>query len=172
MEFDRNHYRRLADYNEGANERVYERCTRLSDEERKRDHGAFFDSIHGTLNHILIGDRIWMARFSGQSVPSTGLDEILYVEFDQLWKERRQMDQRISAFVGDLDQTFLEQTISYVNNEGHRYDDSVRLLLPHMFNHQTHHRGQVHDMICRMDVEPPVLDMHRVLKPEPDEYRS
>lgn len=162
--------RQLADYNAGANRRVYDACSKLSAEARKRDRGAFFTSIHGTLNHIMIGDRIWMARFHGETVPSTGLDEILCEDFDELWEARRRMDRRISDFVDDLDPDFLTETISYVNNEGHRYDDPVSLLLLHMFNHQTHHRGQVHDMICQTGVDSPVLDMHRVIKPEPDEY--
>lgn len=69
-----------------------------------------------------------------------------------------------------LESSFLDTEITYINNEGHRYDDPIRLLIPHLFNHQTHHRGQVHDVICRTDVDSPVLDMHRVIKPEPDEY--
>lgn len=162
-------FQRLAEYNASANERLYESCAVLSDRERKRDRGAFFRSIHGTLNHIMVGDRIWLSRFRGETVPSTGLDEILHEDFRELREERRRMDRRITDFTKELDEAFLETTIRYVNNEGHRYEDPVHLLLPHLFNHQTHHRGQVHDMLCRTEVEPPVLDMHRVLKPEPDE---
>lgn len=160
----------LAKYNQRANKRLYKSCAKLSDDERKKDRDAFFRSIHGTLNHIMIGDRIWLSRFQGETVPSTGLDEILYEDFDELWDERQAMDQRLSDFAENLAPEFLDEEISYINNEGHRYDDPVRLLLPHLFNHQTHYRGQVHDMICQTDVNSPVLDMHRVIKPEPAEY--
>lgn len=170
MESILDHYRRLAEYNASANERLYGSCSTLSEKERKQDREAFFRSIHGTLNHIMIGDRIWLSRFRGETVPSTGLDEILYEDFDALWKERKSMDRRITEFVENMEPSFLDTEITYINNEGHRYDDPVRLLVPHLFNHQTHHRGQVHDMICQTDADPPVLDMHRVIKPEPDEY--
>lgn len=160
----------LAKYNRLANVRLFDCCSELSPTQRKKDRRAFFRSIHGTLNHIMIGDRIWLSRFQGETVPSTGLDEILYDDFDELWEERQSMDRRLSEFVEAKDPDFLEEKISYINNEGHRYDDPVHLLLPHLFNHQTHHRGQVHDMICQTDVDSPVLDMHRVIKPEPDEY--
>lgn len=118
----------LAEYNASANERLYDSCATLSDRERKKDRDAFFRSIHGTLNHIMIGDRIWLSRFRGETVPSTGLDEILFDDFDGLRKERREMDRRITDFVNDLEPSFLETEITYVNNEGHRYDDPVHLL--------------------------------------------
>lgn len=172
MSSSKNHFALLSQYNLSANQRLYENCSRLSDAERKTDRGAFFRSIHGTLNHIMVGDRIWMARFRGQTASSTGLDEILYEDFNELWDRRRALDQQIIRFLDGLDAEWLDSTIAYTNNEGRRFEDPVRLLLPHMFNHQTHHRGQVHDMICRTDLEPPVLDMHRVIKPEPDEDGS
>lgn len=118
----------------------------------------------------MIGDRIWMSRFRGETVPSSSLDEVPYEDFDVLRDERETMDRRITDFVEKLEPSFLDTEITYINNEGHRYDDSVRLLIPHLLNHQTHHRGQVHDIICQPEVDPPVLDMHRVIKPEPDEY--
>lgn len=162
----------LSGYNRLANERLYDSCAKLSDSERKKDRNAFFRSIHGTLNHIMIGDRIWLSRFQGKTIPSTGLDEILYDDFVQLRNERDTLDQRLDTFVRNLDSDFLQEKISYINNEGHQYDDPIRLLLPHLFNHQTHHRGQVHDMICQTNIDSPVLDLHRVMKPEPDEYLS
>lgn len=162
------HYEMLAEYNASANRRLYEACGQLSDTERKKDRGAFFDSIHGTLNHIMIGDRIWLRRFQGESVPSNNLDEILYETFEELHQERKSLDQALIDFVDDLTSPDLKSSVTYTNNEGLRYQDPIRLLLPHLFNHQTHHRGQVHEMICRTDVEPPVLDLHRVVKPDPD----
>ena len=158
------HFGTLAAYNGLANERLYEACARLSDTERKKRREAFFGSIHGTLSHIRVGDCIWLARFSGEAVPSANLDAILYEDFDELWEARRQEDRRIEDFATGLREQFLNSIISYVNNEGRTIEDSVELLVAHFFNHQTHHRGQVHDMANQTRVSPPVLDLHRVIR--------
>jgi uncharacterized damage-inducible protein DinB len=155
----------LARYNTLANRRVYEVCSQLSDAERKRIRPAFFKSIHGTLNHMMVGDRIWMSRFQGQQVPSTGLDALLYENFEELREIRVLEDERIEAFISELNEDFLSGTISYVNSQGKLYNDPANLLLAHFFNHQTHHRGQIHDMLTQTEIAPPVLDMHRVLRP-------
>jgi uncharacterized damage-inducible protein DinB len=159
------HFQLMARYNRLANERLYDSCASLSDDERKRPRKAFFTSIHGTLNHIVTGDRIWMTRFEGGEAPSTGLDAILYDDFAELWAARAIEDQRIDRFVEGLDPAFLEGAIAYINNQGKLYIDPVRVLLPHFFNHQTHHRGQVHDMLSQAGVRTPVLDLHRVIVP-------
>jgi len=160
--------RQLARYNRLANERLYASCGELSDTARKQTRPAFFKSIHGTLNHIMVGDRIWLARFDGREAPSTGLDTILYDGFEDLRTARSEEDARIEAFAENVTDAFLAGTIRYENNEGRVFDDPVDMLVSHFFNHQTHHRGQVHDMLCQTDVTPPVLDLHRVLKPDPD----
>lgn len=162
------HFRMLAAYNTLANERLYDACAQLSDQEFKRERQAFFKSILGTLNHIMVGDRIWLARFEGGEAPSTGLDEILYGDFEQLHAARIFEDTRIEDFANSLDESFLDGVIEYRNNEGDVYRDPVPLLVSHFFNHQTHHRGQIHDMLTQTDVPPPVLDMHRVLHPSPE----
>ena len=155
----------LARYNALANQRLYEACARLSDGERKRRRPAFFGSIHGTLNHLMVGDRIWLARFAGEEIPSTNLDAILYEDFEELWRARRAEDARIEAFAAGVDAEFLSGVVRYVNNEGRTLEDPVDLLVAHFFNHQTHHRGQVHDMLTQTEVPPPVLDLHRVIRP-------
>ena len=162
------HFCLLAHYNAGANERLYDACSRLDDGERKRRRPAFFGSIHGTLSHILVGDRIWLARFAGVQVPSTGLDAIPYEDFDALRQARAEEDARLLTFIEGLAPADLAGSIRYVNNQGLTFDDPVPMLLAHLFNHQTHHRGQVHDMLSQTAVPPPVLDLHRVLGPLPD----
>ena len=159
--------RMMARYNRLANERLYGACGGLSDGKRRRDRKGFFRSIHGTLNHILVGDRIWLGRFQGKSMPSTGLDAILYDDFAALETARRDEDRRIEAFAAGLEDSVLASTVSYKNNQGLRFDDPVPVLLTHLFNHQTHHRGQVHDMLSQTGIEPPSLDLHRVLIPTP-----
>lgn len=158
----------LARYNRLANERLYDVCAKLSDAERKKTRPAFFGSIHGTLNHIMVGDRAWLARFEGGSAPSSHLDAILYDDFDALRAARAAEDARIEAFAASIDNEFLAGTIRYKNNEGRDFDDPIPMLAVHFFNHQTHHRGQVHDMLTQTHIAPPVLDLHRVLKPDPD----
>ncbi len=81
------------------------------------------------------------------------------------WEPREVEDARIEAFAAGIDAWFLKGTIRYVNNEGRTLEDPVDLLVMHFFNHQTHHRGQVHDMLTQTEVPPPVLDLHRVLRP-------
>ena len=161
------HFRMLGRYNRLANERLYDACSWLSDVARRQDRRAFFKSIHGTLNHIMVGDHIWMARFEGGQAPSTDLDAILYDDFDALHAARIAEDARIEAYTDKLTDDFLDSTIAYVNNEGHEFNDPVTVLLAHLFNHQTHHRGQVTAMLTQTEVPSPVLDMHRVLIPEP-----
>lgn len=159
------HFQLLGEYNRLANQRLYSACRELTDAERKQIRPAFFKSIHGTLNHIMIGDRIWMTRFSGNEIPSTGLDTILYENFEELWLVRQIEDDRIKAFFNRLDETFLGTTIRYINNAGNIHEDPVELLVMHFFNHQTHHRGQIHDMLSQTPVNPPSLDMHRMIRP-------
>ena len=159
------HFQMLARYNTLANSRLYEVCARLSDAERKRVRPAFFKSIHGTLNHIMVGDRIWLTRFEMREIPSTGLDAILYEDFDELRAARTSEDERIESFASGLNEEFLAGSIQYRNNQGKIYTDPVDLLVAHFFNHQTHHRGQIHDILSQTEISPPVLDMHRVIRP-------
>lgn len=161
------HFRMLGRYNQLANERLYGACARLSDAERTKDRGAFFGSIHATLNHILVGDRIWMTRFEGGAAPSTDLDAILHKDFEELREARIAKDARIETYTVSLTAESLEGKIAYVNNEGREFRDPLVVLLTHFFNHQTHHRGQVTAMLSQTEVTYPVLDMHRVLIPEP-----
>jgi uncharacterized damage-inducible protein DinB len=154
-------------YNRLANETLYEASAALSDEERRRDLGAFFGSVHGTLNHLLLGDRIWMTRFEGGSHPSTDLGGILFEQFDALRMARAAMDARIESFFAVLPAGFLERELRYVNNSGYDTMDPASVIVPHFFNHQTHHRAQVHTLLSQLGHDPPVLDLHRVLRPDP-----
>ena len=154
-------------YNRLANEKLYEACAGLSEEERRRDLGAFFRSVHGTLNHLVLGDRIWMTRFAGGSHPSTDLGAILFDDFAALAAARAEMDRRIETFFDDLPAGFLERSLRYVNNAGVESVDPAQVIVPHFFNHQTHHRAQVHTLLSQLGRDPPVLDLHRVLRPNP-----
>ncbi len=156
-----------ARYNTLANQTLYRACAGLPGEAYRRDLGAFFKSVHGTLNHLVLGDRIWMARFEGGGHSSTGLDAILYEDFDALRGAREALDARIEAFFAALPADFALRSVRYVNNAGIDTEDPVSLVVPHFFNHQTHHRAQVHTLLSQLGHSPPVLDLHRVLKPNP-----
>ena len=157
----------MARYNAAANQRLYDACALLDEAERKAERGAFFGSIHRTLNHLLIGDAIWLTRFEGGEAPSTGLDAEIHAGFGDLRAARRALDARIQRFFDALDPQALCGSIVYVNNQGLSFDDPLPLLLAHFFNHQTHHRAQVHTLLSQAGTAPPVLDLHRVLKPAP-----
>lgn len=161
------HFRMFADYNRSANETLYATCAQLGDDERKKNRPAFFRTIHGTLNHIMVGDRIWLSRFEGGEVASTNLDAILYEDFEALVSARQVEDARIADFIANLEANWFAGDFVYVNNSGVRCNDPKPMILAHFFNHQTHHRGQIHDMLSQTDVPPPPLDLHRILRPDP-----
>jgi uncharacterized damage-inducible protein DinB len=157
------HFQMMARYNRLANERLYDCCARLSDAERKKNRQAFFKSIHGTLNHIMVGDRNWMTRFEGGVASPAHLDAILYDDFEELRAARLREDERIERFTAGLSDEFLDGEIAYVSNEGNSYRNPIRMLLAHLFNHETHHRGQVHAMLSQAGIATPVLDLPRVI---------
>jgi len=155
----------LARYNRIANERLYGRCADLDDVEyRKRRRGSL-GSIHGLLNHVLLGDQIWMARFEGQGKTTPTLDAILFDNFHALWAARVAQDARIQTFFEGVDDVFLEGRFSYTNSQGRDYVEEAPVAIGHFFNHQTHHRGQVHVMLSQTEVPPPALDLHRIINP-------
>ncbi len=150
----------LAAYNVWANGRLYAAARELPDLDYRADLGAFFGSIHGTLNHILIGDRIWMHVFTGEGKKPTELDAILYDTLDALDEARRAEDRRISAYIASLSEDDLAGTARYSTLRSPA-DIEQRLapLLLHFFNHQTHHRAQVHTLLTRLTRRAPSLDL-------------
>lgn len=160
------HFQMLGRYNSVANERLYAVCAELTDEEYRQEGPGSFRSIHKTLNHILLGDQIWMTRFTTSDVTSTpALATILYDDFSMLREARVLEDARIEAFLAGLTDGYLRGTVSYINNAGKYFEDPIMLVLQHMFNHQTHHRGQIHVMLSQFG-KTVNLDMHRVIHPE------
>ncbi len=158
MGYARDHFRDLARYNAWANERLYAACAGLTEADYLRPRPAFFKSIHGTLNHVLVGDRLWLARFEGHRTGITALDQTLYGDLAGLRVARRAEDARIAAFVEGLADRDLERPLAYRNIRGESHVDPLGRLLTHLFNHQTHHRGQVHDQLSQTPVAPPPLD--------------
>jgi uncharacterized damage-inducible protein DinB len=158
-------FRMLARYNRIANARLYERCGKLDLAEYRRERRGSFGSIHNLLNHILLGDRVWMSRFAGGGKTTPPLNSILFETFAELSSARIDQDARIEAFFDQVDDDFLTRPLAYTNSQGKDYLEAAPAAVLHFFNHQTHHRGQVHVMISQTDVRPPALDMHRILNP-------
>jgi len=154
------HARAMAAYNRWMNERIYECCARLSDEERKRDAGAFFKSIHGTLNHLLLGDRIWLGRFKGRPFRVESLAQELYADFAELRAERASTDAEIIAWVDSLSEKRFEGELAYismVNPQPMRYP--FWFAVTGFFNHETHHRGQVTTLLFQRGIDPGITDL-------------
>ena len=108
----KSHWQMFAAYNTWANRRLCDHAARLSDEDYWADRGAFFKSVHGTLNHLLVTDRIWMARFTGSSEPPPRLDTIVCDRFEDLRAARVAEDARIVAFIDGLDEADFSGTFS------------------------------------------------------------
>jgi uncharacterized damage-inducible protein DinB len=158
-------FRILARYNRIANERLYEQCGQLDLDEYLRERQGSFGSIHRLLNHMLLGDRIWMSRFAGGGSTTPPLNSILCETFAALRSARTEQDASIEAFFDKVDSGFLERPLSYTNSLGKPYVEAPPAAVLHFFNHQTHHRGQVHVMLSQTPVKPPSLDLHRILNP-------
>lgn len=153
------HVRTMARYNRWANGELYRVVAGMPEADVRRDVGAFFGSIHRTLNHILLGDRIWFTRLDGKTYPATGLDMVLYDDFGELRAAREAEDDAIVARMDALDAGGIERVCDFKTVKGDPMRSPVREMLATVFNHQTHHRGQVHDMISRLGGEPPPLDL-------------
>ena len=159
------HFQMLARYNCIANERLFTQCARLDDSEYRRDRAGSFGSIHGLLNHILLGDRRWLGLFVSGERATPPLNRILYDDFAALRNARTQEDVRIEAYFKNIDANFWGRTFSYTNNQGRDYVETAHVACTHLFNHQTHHRGQIHVMLSQTSVRPPSLDLHRIMNP-------
>ena len=159
------HFQMLARYNRIADERLYECCAQLDDVEYRRERVGSFGSIHALLNHILLGDRIWMARFKGGGQVTPALNTVLYESFLELRSARKKEDAEMESFFGGLDPGFFEVELIYVNSRKQECRDSASMAVSHFFNHQTHHRGQIHVMLSQTSVPPPSLDLHRIINP-------
>jgi uncharacterized damage-inducible protein DinB len=173
-------YRLLAKYNCWINERLYAACEKLSDEERKRNCGAFFGSIHRTLNHIVVTDQVWLRRFAKSgtenSMPFAALQESLFeipeaYRLDMVphegWAElkakRLQLDAAISRWTADMPGAYPSSTMRYSNSKGLERSHPAWQAITHLFNHQTHHRSQAITLLTQAGVDVGVTDMLAVM---------
>lgn len=162
------HFVLMATYNAWANARMYRMASQLSDEQYRRDVSAYFKSLHGTLNHLLVSDLIWLWRLTGTGIAPTRLDAIFCDDLATLTEARRAQDERLASFVENLTDGQLEAAIEYRTLNGSSQQQKLREVLAHLFNHQTHHRGQAHAILTVLGVsEPESLDVLWMLRERP-----
>lgn len=160
---DTEHVRLMAQYNAWQNKSIYGAADTLTEEARKQQRGAFFGSIHGTLSHLLFGDQIWMHRFVGSPAPrATTIAESVSAmpDWAELRRERFAFDAKLETWAETLDPAWLEGELSWYSSAMKRDIKRPRwMLVTHMFNHQTHHRGQVHCMLTQAGAKPDDTDI-------------
>ncbi len=153
-------YQRYAKYNAWMNGKIYGVCADMDDALRKRDQGAFFKSIHGTLNHILFGDRAWMKRFTERPYKIAAMGTDLYDDFEALRAARTEMDEEILEWSSALDREWLSETLTWTSIvDGETRSRPCWLLALHMFNHQTHHRGQLTTLLSQQGLDAGATDI-------------
>ena len=152
------HFKRFAAYNKWANGRLYDACDQLSDTDYFAARPAFFGSIHGVLNHMMVGDTIWTSRLHGTS-PVIALNAELYEDRGKLRAAREKMDDDNIDYMEGLSEADVDGDVTYKTTSGDPFTMARSVILQHFFNHHAHHRGQAHDLLSQNDVEPPVLDL-------------
>ena len=154
------HFMMFAAYNAWANQRIYEAASGLTAEEFARDVGAFFKSMRGTLNHLLVADRIWLKRFTGEGDAPAALDTILYLDFAKLRTARKAEDRRLVDWIESRSDKALAGRFTYMTVTDMRtVSQRLAPALAHLFNHQTHHRGQAHTILTVLGRQAPSLDL-------------
>ena len=149
----------LANFNTWANTKIFSSCKELDDTEYMKDRGAFFSSIHGTLNHLLVVDRAYISRIEEKDHGLKGLDQILFESLLQLEEARMKEDKRLVNLVNSLSEESIYKEITYKSFETGKQTHTINLILITLFNHQTHHRGQIHNMLSQAGVKPPQIDI-------------
>ena len=165
-------YRFLARYNRWMNQRLYAACEMLPDEQRKADQGAFFKSIHHTLTHLVLADKMWLTRFAKQGVEFAVLTpwllvvpEVsdytsnLYPDWADLKQTRDALDAVMEQWLANMPAEFLSSTMRYANTKGVQREHPVWQALTHFFNHQTHHRGQVTTLLTQQGMDVGLTDL-------------
>jgi uncharacterized damage-inducible protein DinB len=154
------HFEMMANYNEWANARLFRAAETLDEVLYRKEVGAYFRSLHGTLNHLLVSDRIWMRRLTGTGDHPEKLNAILFEDLRYLRAARTEEDSRIIAFVQSLDESAFEESWDYRTLNGTPQRQQRREILAHLFNHETHHRGQAHAILTVLGIaEPEPLDL-------------
>jgi uncharacterized damage-inducible protein DinB len=144
------HFRMFALYNRWANVLLYQAAAAVPEDALAQDRGAYFKSLLGTLNHLLVADGIWLSRLQGNSPRGLRLDEIHHAALEPLAAARCALDGRLIGYVFALQEPQFAAPLTYETLSGAPQTQAVHHVLAHVFNHQTHHRGQAHDLLCQI----------------------
>jgi len=157
-------YQAFARYNQIMNQRVYEICSGISDEIRKQDRGAFFKSIHRTLDHLILGDRAWMNRLSDKTYTIVKIGDDLFDDFDEMARARVDLDSDICQWTSTLTDDWLSSELTWTTTiDGTQRTQPHWLLVSQIFNHQTHHRGQLSTLLNQAGYDIGVTDLPRIV---------
>ncbi|HEX2872396.1 MAG TPA: DinB family protein [Polyangiaceae bacterium] len=148
----------MAEYNRWMNEKLYAAAASLSDDQRKADLGAFFKSIHATFEHILHADTLWMKRFRGEPLKAAA-PGFAYPEFDALRAVRQERDQELLDWSATLTDDWLKGEYSWTSVAGRVFTSPAFAVVSQIFNHQTHHRGQITTLLMQQGIDPGVTDI-------------
>lgn len=155
------HFENLSQYNQWANQQLYDAASRLTDEARRKAIGVYFQSLHGTLQHLLATDHAWTSLLCGQ--PMTPLDPADIVSFDTMRAARAAMDMRLDRLIKGMTTAQFDDIFSYMPPRGDfaglTYREKRSDVLTHLFNHHAHHRGQAHTALSLLGATPPPLDL-------------
>ena len=169
-------FRLMARYNQWMNNNLYTCARHLDPTLLAKDQGAFFGSILGTLNHLLVADVIWMQRFAlhplpfasldyiRQYTPPVALNQIVHDDLASLRRDRNEVDLCLIAFCAELSDPVLDTDLHYKDTKGNPYSNKLSELLLHLFNHQTHHRGQTTTLFSQSGVDAGVTDLLFLLR--------
>lgn len=160
--------RTMARYNAEMNRRLYDAAAKLTDEQRMANHGAFWGSVHGTLAHLLWGDFQWMSRFSDWPKPTVPIKQsaTMFGDFAALRAKREKSDADLIAWADDVDDAWLAGDLTWYSGAAQREMHRPRgFLVAHFFNHQTHHRGQVHALLTAQGLETGDTDLMLIVDP-------
>lgn len=153
--------RLMAAYNAEMNRRWLAAASRLTDAQRREDRGAFFGSIHGTFNHLLWADRVWLWRLAGAEQPTHPReDSARFIDdFDELSAFRVRTDQEIVDWAETVTAEGLAETVVWLPGTPREFSSTQAMRVAHMFNHQTHHRGQIHALITGFGEDTEATDL-------------
>lgn len=152
----------MARYNAWQNNQLHDILNGLTPEQLCRDHRAFFGSIIGTASHLVWGDAIWMSRFDGGKAPVVGIPDSAaqYGDLAGWWAARESLDARIQHWAAAVETQWLQGDMTWFSGAmGREVTKPRNVCVTHMFNHQTHHRGQIHAMLTASGAAAPVSDL-------------
>ena len=155
----RDYFAVLARHSAWANQRLYQACATLNPAEYMRERGSSYGSLHATLNHMLVVDRVWIARIEGRVPPSMGENQILYADLLGLKIARLAEDEHLRNLVAGLPQTAMNLPIHHIDSKGDRFAAPLRFVLAHLFDLQSRCRGEALLLLAQAGADAPALDL-------------